>query len=128
MGGVAMGGERAILPLGERKDDYTFWRKLIIRCGYKEHWPWESMKELAAYRLEPLGMSWEEFVQAGAVLGLPPKEKHSMKSWVLPPHRASLSCLPPFWKSSVMTRYLFMKNRRRALSAHQRCIQSIRLY
>ena len=84
-GGVAMGGESVIPPLGEQKNDYTFWRELSIRCGYKEHWPWESMKELAAYRLEPLGMSWEEFVQAGAVLGPPPKEKQYEKLGFAPP-------------------------------------------
>lgn len=71
---IAVGGERAIQPLGERKEDYYFWRELGIRLGQKEYWPWETFEELTAYRLKPLGITYEEFVQAGC-LTMPLEEK-----------------------------------------------------
>ncbi len=70
----ALGGERAIEPLGERKEDYYFWRGLGIRLGQKEYWPWETFEEHIAYRVKPMGITYEEFVQAGCVMA-PLEEK-----------------------------------------------------
>lgn len=64
---LANGGEKAIEPLGERKEDYYFWRELGIRLGQKEHWPWETFEEHIAYRVKPLGMTYEEFIKTGCV-------------------------------------------------------------
>jgi anaerobic selenocysteine-containing dehydrogenase len=67
---VVWGGERAIQPLGERKDDYTFWRELGLAVGQDESdWPWETLEEVIAYRLKPLGITYEEFVKTGYILG-----------------------------------------------------------
>jgi len=67
---VVWGGERAIQPLGERKDDYTFWRDLGLAVGQdKSDWPWETLEEVIAYRLKPLGITYEEFVKTGYILG-----------------------------------------------------------
>jgi len=53
-------GEQAIEPMGERKDDYLFFRGLATRLGFGEYFPWETKAELHNYRLEPLGMTFEE--------------------------------------------------------------------
>jgi len=74
----AIGGEKAIEPLGERKEDYYFWRELGIRMGQKEYWPWETFEEHIAYRVKPMGMTYEEFVQAGALMS-PLEEKKYQK-------------------------------------------------
>jgi len=63
----AVGGERAVQPLGERKEDYYFWRELGIRLGQKEYWPWETSEELTEYRLKPTGIPYDEFVTAGCL-------------------------------------------------------------
>ena len=63
----ARGGEKAIEPLGERKEDYYFWRELGIRLGQKEYWPWETFEEHMAYRLKPMGISYDEFIKIGCV-------------------------------------------------------------
>jgi thiosulfate reductase/polysulfide reductase chain A len=67
---VIFGGVRAVQPLGERKDDYTFWRGLGLAVGQdKRDWPWENLEEVIAYRLKPLGITYEEFAETGYVLG-----------------------------------------------------------
>ena len=62
---IAIGGERAIEPIGDRHDDYQFWRGLGIRLGQAEYWPWENVEEVIKYRLSHLQMSYEEFVNRG---------------------------------------------------------------
>ncbi len=67
---VVWGGERAVPPLGERRDDYTFFRDLGLAVGQdKNDWPWETLEEVIAYRLKPLGISYDEFVGKGYILG-----------------------------------------------------------
>jgi thiosulfate reductase / polysulfide reductase chain A len=61
-------GEKAIEPMGERKDDYFFWRGLATRLGQEEYWPWETHEEVMAYRAAPIGYSFEQLIAAG---GLP---------------------------------------------------------
>jgi len=53
-------GERAIEPLGERKSDYYFFRELAMRLGFGEYFPWKTDEEYNDYRLEPLGITFEE--------------------------------------------------------------------
>jgi anaerobic selenocysteine-containing dehydrogenase len=53
-------GEKAIEPLGERKDDYHFFRGLATRLGFGEYFPWETKEELHNYRLEPLGIDFKQ--------------------------------------------------------------------
>jgi len=66
---VVFGGERAVQPLGERKDDFTIWRELGIRLGQEEYWPWGTLEEAIACQLEPLGMTYEDFVNTGFIRG-----------------------------------------------------------
>ncbi|HEX7475528.1 MAG TPA: molybdopterin-dependent oxidoreductase [Dehalococcoidales bacterium] len=70
----AIGGERAIEPLGERKEDYYFWRELGRRLGQAEYWTWENSEEMIAERVKPMGLSYADFVQAGCLLS-PLEEK-----------------------------------------------------
>lgn len=64
---VVYGGERAIPPLGERKDDFAIWRELGIRLGQAEYWPWKNYEEAIEYQLKPLGITYEQFIDAGFV-------------------------------------------------------------
>ncbi|HSW38060.1 MAG TPA: molybdopterin-dependent oxidoreductase [Acidobacteriota bacterium] len=57
---VFVAAERAIQPLGERKSDYYFFRELAIRLGFGESFPWKTEEELYDYRLQPLGITFEE--------------------------------------------------------------------
>jgi len=66
---IVYGGERAIEPLGERKDDYTIWRELAIRLGQAEYWPWKTHEDVIKYQLSPLNISYEQFIDAGFVSG-----------------------------------------------------------
>jgi len=67
---VVWGGARAIPPMGERKDDYTFFRDLGLATGQdKSDWPWETLEDVIAYRLKPLGITYEEFSRTGYILG-----------------------------------------------------------
>jgi thiosulfate reductase/polysulfide reductase chain A len=70
----AIGGERAIEPLGERKEDYYFWRELGRRMGQAKYWTWENSEEMIAERVKPMGLTYADFVQAGALMS-PLEEK-----------------------------------------------------
>jgi thiosulfate reductase/polysulfide reductase chain A len=66
-------GEKAVEPLGERRDDYHFWRGLGIRLGQKEYWPWETHEELMEYRGAPIGYGdFEKLIKTGGLA--PPVE------------------------------------------------------
>jgi anaerobic selenocysteine-containing dehydrogenase len=80
----AVGGERAIQPLGERKEDYYFWRELGIRLGQEEYWPWETFEEHIAYRVKPLGMTYEEFIRAGCLLTPLEEKKYERLGFATP--------------------------------------------
>ncbi len=60
LGSILCGGERAIPPLGERKDAYDFWRALALKMGQEEYWPWPTLEEVSEYRLKPLGITVKE--------------------------------------------------------------------
>jgi anaerobic selenocysteine-containing dehydrogenase len=53
-------GEAAVEPLGERKQDYLFWKGLATRLGFGEYFPWKDEEDLADYRLAPLGLTFKE--------------------------------------------------------------------
>jgi anaerobic selenocysteine-containing dehydrogenase len=61
----AYGGPAAILPLHQRRYDFYVWRGLGIRLGQQDDWPWHSFEESLAAIVAPLGMSWQDFSQAG---------------------------------------------------------------
>ncbi len=57
---MLIAAERAVQPFGERKCDYYFFRELAVRLGFGEHFPWKTEEELYNYRLQPLGITFEE--------------------------------------------------------------------
>jgi anaerobic selenocysteine-containing dehydrogenase len=70
-------GEKAIEPLGERKDDYFFWRGLALRLGQEKYWPWETHEEVMAYRAEPIGYTYEDIIKVSGLI--PPLEFNKYK-------------------------------------------------
>jgi anaerobic selenocysteine-containing dehydrogenase len=60
----------------DRRPDYDLWRGLGIRLGQEEFWPWLSLKEALAYRLEPFGFgSFDQFMQKTGGTIRPAKEE-----------------------------------------------------
>jgi thiosulfate reductase/polysulfide reductase chain A len=59
--------EAAIEPMGERRDDYHFWRGLGVRLGQEEYWPWQTHEEVMEYRAKPIGLTFEELVKAAGL-------------------------------------------------------------
>jgi len=60
---------RGIEPVGERRDDYQFWRGLALRLGQGDQWPWETVEQVWDHRLEPVGLTFDELVERGALFG-----------------------------------------------------------
>lgn len=60
---------RGVEPIGERRDDYQFWTGLASRLGQEEHWPWETVEQVWDYRLEPVGLTFDELTSKGALFG-----------------------------------------------------------
>jgi thiosulfate reductase/polysulfide reductase chain A len=58
-------GDQAVPPVGERRDEYSIWRELGIRMGQEEYWPWKTYKEVIEYQLKPLGVTYEQLIDAG---------------------------------------------------------------
>lgn len=57
------GGEKAIVPLGERLDVYEFFRHLALATGQsREDWTWENTESVSDYRLKPLGLTFRDLV------------------------------------------------------------------
>jgi anaerobic selenocysteine-containing dehydrogenase len=65
-----IGGDKAVEPLGEAKEEYYFFKELADRTGQRELWPWADHKELINYRLARTGMNIDEFMaQPGGGVG-----------------------------------------------------------
>jgi len=48
-------------PPGECKNVYYFLKQLADRMGLEKHFPWQTITDLFDYRLQPLGLSFNEF-------------------------------------------------------------------
>ncbi|MBW1900727.1 MAG: molybdopterin-dependent oxidoreductase [Deltaproteobacteria bacterium] len=59
---LIFGGEKAVQPLGERRDVYQLFRGLGRAVGQDEHWPWQTTEEVSNYRLKPLGLTFRDLV------------------------------------------------------------------
>ncbi len=61
-----LASQRAIQPMYERRNDYSFWKDLGVRLGQQEHWPWETVEDAYHAKLEPAGYgldNYDEFVE-----------------------------------------------------------------
>lgn len=50
----------------DRKQEYEIYRQLGIRLGQKDYWPWENLEQVFDYALEPLDMTYKEFIKQGS--------------------------------------------------------------
>lgn len=55
-----IGGDKAVEPLGEARDEYEFFKELGRRMGQEAYWPWETQRELIEWRLG--GRDLDEFM------------------------------------------------------------------
>ncbi len=55
-------GEKAIEPMGERRDAYEFFRALALSVGQDEYWPWKTTEEVSNYRLKACGLTFSDCV------------------------------------------------------------------
>ncbi len=71
------GGEKALPSMvpGEydHRTDYDIFRGLGIRLGQEQDWPWKDLEEVYDYNLEPLGITFKEFMDRGG-FEFPPDE------------------------------------------------------
>ena len=74
-------GEKAIEPIGERRDDFFFWRGLGLRLGQKEYWPWETHEEVIEYRAAPVGLKFKELVEMGGLRPEPEYRKYEKRGF-----------------------------------------------
>ena len=77
------GGDQALpstIP-GEydRRNDFEIFREISIRLGLKKYWPWESLEESYDYRLSPMGITFQEFLDKGGNHFPPVEEKKYKK-------------------------------------------------
>ena len=84
-------GERAIPPLGERHEDYQFWRALGIRLGQEAYWPWKDMEEVIKYRLAPVGVSYEELMNRGMLFPRKAYHQYEKNGFATPTGKLELS-------------------------------------
>jgi anaerobic selenocysteine-containing dehydrogenase len=66
-----IGGDKAVEPLGEAKDEYHFWRELGIRMGQEQYWQPKTQKEWFEWRLEKVAPDFDSFMKAGGVAAFP---------------------------------------------------------
>jgi len=78
-----VGSERAlpktVVGKYDRRDDYDFWRGLSLQLGQEADWPWESLEAVYDYRLEPIGLTFQEFMNQGGFLAAPKEYKRYQK-------------------------------------------------
>jgi len=77
IGSTIVGGEKAVPPLGERRDVYEFFRGLGLAVGQAEYWPWQTQEEVINYRLRPVGLTFRDLVDRMVVF----PDKVDMQPW-----------------------------------------------
>jgi anaerobic selenocysteine-containing dehydrogenase len=59
---------RAMEPRGEAREEAEPVLEVLKRMGYESRMPLKSYDELLAYRLQPLGLTFEQFAQQGSII------------------------------------------------------------
>lgn len=67
--------QKAVEPPENCTSTFQFWRDLAHRMGFGNHFPWNSLEEVLDYRLEPSGMTFEEFESKHFMYAEPPRYK-----------------------------------------------------
>ena len=77
----------------DRRDDYDFWRGLGRALGQENDWPWESLEEVYDYRLRPMGVNFQKFMNQGGFLLVPRKLKRCLQEgFATPTGKVELYC------------------------------------
>jgi anaerobic selenocysteine-containing dehydrogenase len=71
-------GYQALEPPGECWSDFKFLRELGVRMG--QHWPWKTLEEVYDWQLEPMGYTWEDFVEKVHWVVPPPEPRQYEKN------------------------------------------------
>ena len=75
----------------DHRTDYEILRELSIRLGHGEHWPWKNLEESYDYRLQPMGMTFQEFLARGGLHNPPPVyKKYESIGFATPTGKAEL--------------------------------------
>jgi anaerobic selenocysteine-containing dehydrogenase len=92
---IVVAGEKALpsaIP-GEydHRTDYDIFRGLGIRLGQEQYWPWKDKEEVFDYMLEPMGMSFKQFMSKGG-FEFPPDEykKYEKTGFATPTKKVEL--------------------------------------
>jgi anaerobic selenocysteine-containing dehydrogenase len=64
-----IGGDKAVDPLGEAKDEYYFWRELGNHMGQEQYWQPNTQREWFEWRLQKVAKNFDEFLAAGGIAG-----------------------------------------------------------
>jgi anaerobic selenocysteine-containing dehydrogenase len=70
---------KAVPGAYDRQDDYDFWRGLGLHLGQEADWPWDSLEALYDHRLEPIGLTFQQFMSQGGFLATPKEDKRYQK-------------------------------------------------
>ena len=65
--------EKSMEPPGECRSTFEFWKGLAGALDRQEIVPWDTLEDFYDYRLEKLGVSWEEFAATADVYFAPPE-------------------------------------------------------
>jgi len=66
-----IGGDKAVEPLGQAKDEYYFWRELGIRMGQEQYWQPKTQREWFEWRLQNVEPNFDEFMAKGGLAAYP---------------------------------------------------------
>ena len=67
--------QKTVEPPENCTGTFQFWHDLAHRMGFGNYFPWDSVEEVLDYRLEPSGMTFEEFQAKNYMYAEPPKYK-----------------------------------------------------
>ncbi len=84
--------EKAVEPPGECRGVFDIWTGLAHRMGLGDAFPWTSIEELLDHRLEPSGMTFDEFCAThDAKMGVPNYRSYRKTGFATPSGKVELS-------------------------------------
>lgn len=84
--------EKSMEPPGQCRSTFAFWKMLASALDRPEIVPWDTLEDFYDYRLEKLGVSWEEFVATTDVhFGPPQFRKYQKTGFATPTGKVELA-------------------------------------
>jgi anaerobic selenocysteine-containing dehydrogenase len=94
-----------VVEIGECWQDHKIFQELGKRMGQEEHW-WDTLEEALDYMLEPSGMAFQEFKEAGYLKGDMKYRKYEEKGFSTPTRKVELySTLLEKWGYDPLPQY-----------------------